>query len=114
MATKQQIINRALIRVGALDPMQTPTSTQSDQVDTVLVSLHKWLVDEEDVTWQLSLIPESMEEPLVSRLAFAITNDFGVSDSRYQRLSVANNKSIKEMQKYNAVPYSVSSEIESY
>ena len=114
MATQQQIINRALIRVGAVDPLQTPTAKDSQMAEEVLISIHESWVNNEEVRWELDDIPQEIENSLVSRLAFAIADDFSIDDARYQRLALADQRGLREIQKYNEIGYSGHTEIEPY
>ena len=114
MTTTTQIVKRALIRLGKLGPEQTPTGFDNQQLTETLASLHESWVREGKVRWELTDIPFEMEDPLVSRLAFAVVDDYGVSNDRYQRLKLANQRAIRDMQTYNEIPYSGRSEIEAY
>lgn len=114
VANKQQIINRALIRVGAVDPAQTPTPLDSERANEVLLSIHESWVSNGEANWDLDYIPQEIENDLVARLAFAIADDFSISDSRYKRLAKADQLAVQGMQKYRSIKYSGSSEIESY
>ena len=114
MATKKQIIERALIRVGALDSLQTMTAQQESDADTTLQSIHEQMVNDELVRWELDAVPQAVEEPLVSVLALALANDYGVSDTRYTRLVAANLQGIRRLAAYNELPYSGTAEIAAY
>lgn len=110
MATKAQIIKRALVRAGVVAYDQIPTAAQESQADTALMSMHESWVDQGFARWELTDIPQQVENGLVAALAFAIADDFGVPTERYQRLSVGNSAAMREIYAYNEVPYSGSTQ----
>lgn len=106
MTTKKEIIKRALIRVGRVPFDQVPTSDQESLADFALKSLHEHWVDKGSARWELDDIPDQITNALVSVLAFALVDDFGVSGERYQRLAVADREAKVVLSAYNEIPYS--------
>lgn len=114
MTTQAQIIKRALVRAGVIAYDATPTDAQKNQAEVVLLSTHEDLVDSNLVSWELSDIPSAMVNPLVSVLAKEISDDFGVSSERYQRITLAANQGMDRIMTYNEIPYSGETSTEHY
>jgi len=105
MATKAQIVKRALIRAGVIPYDREPTAEESQQVTATLESIHAKWVDEDRVRWELTDIPQEIEDPLVSILAYSIADDFGVPDSRYSRLAATIQSAMQKIYAYDAEEY---------
>ena len=87
MPTKAQIRNKALKRVRALEPGDTPSSDDITDVEEAYDELYKFLVSKKAVTWDSDEdIPEEATYHVVTMLAANIADEYAVPENTYQRL----------------------------
>ena len=98
MATLLSVKQKALRRLGVLGAGQTMSGDQDTQVTTAYNSIYDRLLAKDLVAWaKNSDVPDSFVESFVSILAFELANEYGVSDSRWQRLQLAAMKAEPEL-----------------
>lgn len=93
MATLLSVKQKALRRLGVLAAGQTMSGDQDTQVTTAYNSVYERLLEKELVAWAKNAdIPDQFVEPFVCILAFELADEYGISDSRWQRLMVRADK----------------------
>lgn len=90
MATLLSVKAKALRKLGILGVGQDMTGDQDAQATTAYNSVYDRLLSKDLVAWaKESDIPDEHVEPISSILSFELANEYGVSDSRWQRLQYA-------------------------
>ena len=90
MATAAQIRNKAGFLLGVKALGQTLTNSVSSDLDEAYDEVYARLRDEDLVSWHSTQdVPDELVSPVVDLVAFARINEYAVSDSRYQRISLA-------------------------
>lgn len=87
MATLLSVKQKALRKLGVIGISQDLTGDQNAQATTAYNSVYDRLLSKNLVAWAKDDdIPDEYVEPVASIIAFELTNEYGVSDSRFQRL----------------------------
>lgn len=98
MAALLSVKQKALRRLGVLASGQTMTGDQDLQASTAYDSIYERLLAKDLAVWaKAGDVPDACVEPVVSLLAFELANEYGVSDSRWQRLQFSANKAEAEL-----------------
>ena len=106
MATKTEVMDRALVKAGVLPYDQTATAEQTTIVEAVFDSLHAYGVDQGFIRWELTDIPAELDNAITVILAANIAEDFGIPTERYNRLKLAEQAAMNKIYAYNELPYS--------
>lgn len=94
MATAADIRNKAGALLGVKALGQTLENSVSSDLDAAYDEVYARLRDEDLVSWHSTAeVPDEVVSPVVALVAFARVNEYGVSDSRYQRISLLANQS---------------------
>lgn len=89
MATAAQIRNKAGFLLGVKALGQTLTNSVSSDLDDAYTEVYARLRDEDLVSWHITQeVPDELVDPVVSLVAFARIDEYSVSDSRYQRITI--------------------------
>ena len=98
MATLKSVKEKALRRLGVLAQGQQMSSDQDQVTQSAYNSLYARLLTKNIVAWGKSDdIPDAFVEPVVQMLAFDLTNEYGVSNDRWQRLQLAASTAPQEL-----------------
>ena len=94
----QSVKQKALRKLGVLGATQTATGDQDAQATTSYNSIYARLLSKDLVGWaQDGPIPDEFIEPMSNILAFELANEYGISDSRWQRLQFAADKAEQQL-----------------
>ena len=89
MATKAEIRNRALRKLGVLEAGGTPTADEITDVEEAYDALYGYLESKDAVTWDSDeSVPVEAETPMVRLLMAEIADEFGQEEGRYQRIII--------------------------
>ena len=88
-ASKTDIANKALTRIGVRTPDNAVDAAVLNQVKGSLDDLYNLLFTRRIVKWDLDSIPDDSVGPIVDELAWYIRDDFSLPDSKKQSLQVA-------------------------
>ena len=104
MATKVDIANKALTRIGVKTPDNAVDSFTINGVISSLEDWHALLFELGDIKWRLSSIPDSAVGPTVDELAWYIRDDFQISDQQKLSLQAAQQVARRNLHAINEVP----------
>lgn len=90
MATKAEIRDRVLKKLGVLARGQTANAADASHVETAYDELHAELTERSLAVWALTAeCPDKLSQAMVDILAFRVCDDYSVSNDRYSRLQAA-------------------------
>ena len=115
MATLLSVKEKALRRVGVLGNGQTVSPLQDVQVTSAYNSLYDELQSKSIAAWaQDGDIPDTFVEHIVDMLSFNLANEFGVSDSRWQRLQITADRAELKLRAISYPNYVSDTEVTDY
>lgn len=89
MATKAEVRNKALRKIGVLEAGKTADTDDATDVDATYDEIYAYLAQDKAVTWDSDEeVPNNAVRPMVAILAAEIADDFQVPEPKYQRLQV--------------------------
>lgn len=86
MATKTDIRNKALKRLGILGATQTATAEQAVDLEAAYDEVYAELEANDLAVWDDETIPNEFVAPVVALVAQARLDEYSVSTERYQRI----------------------------
>lgn len=111
MATLFDVKQKALRRLGVLSTGQTMTGETEEQVTTAYNALYGELQVKNLIVWPKNGdVPDPFVEHVIDMLAFNLANEFGVSDARWQRLSLSYERAQRKLAELIYPPYVSTSE----
>lgn len=84
MPTKTELAQRAMRRIGALDPSENQTAAEDADVQLVMDSVYASLKERGHIEWVLTDIPVRFQDPFINVVADRISGDFGMSTPETQ------------------------------
>lgn len=94
MATKAEIRDRALRKLGVLATGQTPDANAASLATTAYDEIHAELSSLGLAVWAATAdCPEKLSEHVANLIAYRLVNDFSVSSERYQRIVADSSRS---------------------
>lgn len=115
METLLSVKQKAFRRIGVLGAGQTMSGDQDVQATTAYNSIYDRLLSQELVGWaKASDIPDEFVESVVSLLAFELADEYGISDSRWQRLQYRAGLAIPELRTLIFPNYVSTTEVTDY
>lgn len=94
MATKAEIRDRALRKLGVLATGQTADANAADLAGTAYDEIHAELTELGLAIWPLTAeCPDRLSEHVANLVAYRLVNDFSVSSERYQRIVADSSRS---------------------
>lgn len=89
MPAKSDIRNRALRKLRALEPGQTPGADDITDVEQGYDELYSFLVSKKAVTWDSDDdIPDNAAEFVVKMLAYHLSDDYAQPEPKVQRMKI--------------------------
>ena len=93
MATKAEIRDRVLKKLGVLASGQTANAVDVTNVETAYDELHAELTELGLAVWALTAeCPDKLSQPMIDMLAFRVCDTYSVPDNRYARLQASATK----------------------
>lgn len=84
MPTTTELAQRAMRRIGALDPTENQTAAEDADVLLVMNSVYASLKDRGQIEWVLTDIPVRFQDAFINVVADRIAPDFGLSTQETQ------------------------------
>lgn len=87
MATKTDIRNKALKRLGVIGATQSATAEQAADLEAAYDEVYAELEAQDLAVWDDATIPDEFVAPVVALVALARADEYGISNERYQRIA---------------------------
>lgn len=87
MPTKTELAERVLKRLGVLDPDESPTAKEAQDVIEVMDSVYESMKERGQVMWTLTEIPTRYQDALINVIAGRVAPDFGLLTSAVAALA---------------------------
>lgn len=115
MATVAETRQDALELLGAVEIGQSAESQHDARISAAYNEVYEDLKDEGIATWAVAgTVPNKIKPHLVALMAWNAIDSFGVSDSRYQRISVKASQAKREIRKLVTPRYESQAEPDDY
>lgn len=106
MATKAQVKDRALTLLGRKRLGQSAPEAHSTRIGTAFDEVYQDLKDEGLAIWaSTAAVPTKLVPHMTALVAINAIDDFGVSDSRYQRITARASVAKREIRRLTTPPY---------
>jgi hypothetical protein len=102
MATKADIRNRVLQKLGVLAAEETAQSADAELVEGVVDAVHAELEGEGLVSWTVETVPNNIKESFATLVAYRLVSegsDFGVPADTKQSLMMAGEPAMRRIRR---------------
>lgn len=94
MPTKAQLAERVLKRIGMLDPSESPTAQESQDVIAIMDSVYESMKERGHILWTLTEIPTRYQDAFINVVAFRVAPDFGLLKPELEALAARGEREI--------------------
>lgn len=115
MATKAELRNKVLQRLGVIDPEETPSSADANTVEEAYLELYDELRKSGHVSWASGgSIPSEAVRPLVNVIAYELLPEFLVPGEQAMKIQSAYQSAIRRLRAVMSEPYTSDSKFSEY
>ena len=94
MPTAAQLAERIAKRAKILDPNESLTSQENDDVVAILNSVYESMKERGHIRWTLTEIPTRYQDAFISVVARRVASDFGTLDQGIMEMAMSGEREI--------------------